>query len=76
MPPPSCPYGYTDADLDAILGDRRPAFTRWMWGQTGTICDGRLYDHDARRYKPSPCVDAPHGFVVYGSDLRRFLARR
>lgn len=41
-----CPQGVTQDELDAILGDRRQEFDRWMRGQTMSVCDGRTYVHD------------------------------
>lgn len=76
IPAPSCPTGYTNDDLDAILGDRRPAFARWMAGQTVSLCDGRTFNYTTRRYEPSECADHPHGAVTYGADLRAFLDGR
>ena len=71
LPPPDCELGYTDGQLHAILGDRLPAFRRWMRGQTVALCDGRRYDHDKCEYEPTGC--GPHGPATYGHDLRRFL---
>lgn len=79
LPEPSCPHGYTDDDLKAILGDdpvRWDEFHLWMYGQTMSLCDGRLYNHERKQYENSPCVDNPHGVVVYRGDLRRFLEGR
>jgi len=70
--PPSCSLGYTESDLDAVLGDRLPEFRRWFRGQTGVICEGRRYDHQAKEYRETGC--GPHGFVVYAHDLERFLS--
>lgn len=46
LPPPGCPHGYTRSDLEGILGDRLPAFDRFMRGQTVMLCDGTTYRHD------------------------------
>lgn len=67
-----CQLGYTEAQLQRILGPNLAAFNKWMTGQTMGVCDGRVYDHDERKYYPNNC--GPHGGVVYGSDLRQFLA--
>lgn len=72
LPKPDCEYGYTDTQLDDILGDRRPEFNRWMRGQTVAVCDGRRWIPETRVYVASGC--GPHGAATYGSDLRRFLA--
>lgn len=72
LPQPICKMGYTKAQLEQILGPRLTEFNRWMYGQTGAICDGREYDHAAKAYKPTNC--GPHGMVVYAHDLRQFLS--
>jgi hypothetical protein len=69
LPRPSCSLGYTEADLAAILGPDLIPFRAWFSGQTGAICDGRLWD--GNRYVDSTC--GPHGPVVYGHDLVRFI---
>lgn len=74
LPEPECRYGYTMGQLRTIMGERLPAFHAWFAGQTGSICDGREYDHEARAYKETGC--GPHGAVVYSSDVRAFLAGR
>lgn len=66
-----CELGYPTAQLKRVLGDRLPAFHYWFRGQTGAICDGTSYDYENRRSVPTNC--GPHGPVVYGHDLRRFL---
>lgn len=74
---PTCLMGYTDDDVNQALaefGIDQDDFTAWYEGQTGAICDGQQYDYDAKAYRTTPCAENPHGFVVYGHDLRRFLA--
>lgn len=71
LPESACRSGYTDAELREILGDRHDAFRHWMRGQTMTVCNGRLYNHETREYYASEC--GPHGPVTYGHDLQRFL---
>lgn len=45
-PPPSCPLGYTQADIVKFLGSEEYVrFVTWMAGQTQVICDGRTYVH-------------------------------
>jgi len=68
--------GYTVDDLENILGDRFDEFTKWMYGQTMSVCEGRLYNHDKKTYEPAVCADNPHGGVVYPWDLKTFLQGR
>jgi hypothetical protein len=71
LPEPECKMGYTQHQLKQILGDRLADFDNWMRGQTVALCNGRVYDHDEREYKPSDC--GPHGWITYAHDLRRYL---
>jgi hypothetical protein len=73
IPDSSCPWGYNHEDLVNILGDRMEEFWGWMTGQTVMLCDGKEYNHETKEYRPTPCADAPHGLVVYHTDLARFL---
>lgn len=96
LPEPSCPHGYTQADLENILGASLPAFDKWMRGQTMSICEAAQYHYDRAHgefcghaegdeetwkcdytgtgyYEPSSCAGNPHGIVVYGTDLKRFM---
>ena len=67
----NCPLGIPLSEIeDEPWYDE---FRKWHNGQTGAICDGREYDHDLGRYVNTPCMGAPHGYVVYGDDLARFL---
>ena len=70
--PPSCPSGYAKEDLElhfgAKSGEPHPLWTQ-LNGQTQSICDGRAYDHDARAYYSTACVDCPHGVVAYTWDV-------
>lgn len=70
---PSCPHGYTTADLERVFGASLPAFHKWMDGQTQGVCEGRRYDHDLRRYFPTECADDPHGVVAYRYDVERYV---
>lgn len=75
LPPSSCPLGYTEADLKGLLGEINfPIFRKWMYGQTMALCDGLYYDQIKGAYEKSGCYVHPHGAVVYGWDLERFLA--
>lgn len=75
LPKPHCKYGYTLSQLldDVFSGDqeRFDSLMKWMYGQTMTLCDGRLYNHETKEYEKG--CDEPHGPVVYTHDLRRFL---
>lgn len=71
----SCPWGYTESDLHALLGDRLPEFNRWMSGQTTVLCEGRKYDYTRKAYVPDECAGNPHGGVAYAWDVERFLRR-
>ena len=73
IPRPSCPFGYTDSDLKTLLGVFYPKFMKWMAGQTVTVCDGQIYDHETKVYTPTGCKDHPHGSVTYPWDLERWL---
>lgn len=73
LPPPTCPRGYTTDDLHTLLQKRYPDFLQWHNGQTCSICDGQIYDHDAKTYKPSPCAGDTHGIITYVWDVERFL---
>lgn len=70
---PSCIYGYTEADLIIIFGDRLPDFYKWMRGQTISLCDGRVYDHDLKEYIDSKCGPPGHGPVYYPWDVKNFI---
>lgn len=71
IPEPDCQIGYSRDALEQILAEDFSNFASWMRGQTSAICDGRIYDHDSREYKPTGC--GPHGLVVYRGDLYRYL---
>lgn len=71
LPEPECPYGYPHQQVEDIVGDRSPAFWKWMSGQTMMLCDGREYDYATKEYVETGHA---HGGIVYASDLRTFLA--
>jgi hypothetical protein len=71
FPPPVCKWGYTDAQIREIMGDRYAEFVGWMSGQTMALCDGLEYNHDKREYIQS--CEVGHGPVTYGWDILRFL---
>ena len=73
MPEPSCPLGYTEADLQQHWGGRLKSLYATLAGQTGSICDGRSFNHETREYEPTACAEHPHGFTTYVHDVRRWL---
>ena len=75
LPDPVCHIGYDTDQVRHIVGARYALFERWMYGQTQAICEARLYDHEAREYKPSACSEA-HGVVTYPWDVEAFLRGR
>ncbi len=72
LPEPACLLGYTHRQLAEILGVRIADFREWFAGQTGAICEGRLWDREQTRYAPA-CGGVAHGPVVYRHDVERFL---
>lgn len=74
LPEPECKYGYPIEQLEDILVplNRYFEFNKWMYGQTGAICDGQEYDYSKKDYVATGC--GPHGMVVYSWDVTRFLA--
>lgn len=74
FPSPDCKYGYSWVFLNEIMDEETfDEFSKWMSGQTCTLCDGRRYDHEAKAYFPSECAESPHGGVAYRWDVERFL---
>lgn len=71
LPKPECRYGYTHAQIDAIMGDRVNEFHRWMRGQTVSVCDGHEWNHDSQACELTGC--GPHGVAIYRSDVEQFL---
>lgn len=69
----SCPHGYTEEDLQTLLGDRYQTFMHWMRGQTVSECDGFKYNHETSEYELSDCSNQPHGTIYYSHDVKRFL---
>lgn len=77
--PASCPLGYTDDDLERHFGAKRGQLhSLWqqLRGQTGAICEGRRYNHDAGAYEPDACGDHPHGFIAYVHDVQEWYEGR
>ncbi len=72
LPEPACSLGYTHRQLAEIMGVRIADFRDWFAGQTGAICEGRLWDYKRKRYVPA-CGGVAHGPVVYRHDVERFL---
>lgn len=74
FPGPDCESGYSWDYLEEIMDHETfVTFSRWMNGQTCTICDGRRYNHGTREYEPTECAANPHGGVAYTWDVERFL---
>lgn len=74
FPKQDCEAGYSWDYLKEIMDEETfKDFSKWMAGQTCCICDGRNYNHIARQYEPSACVNNPHGGVAYRWDVHRFL---
>lgn len=72
IPDPECTSGYTRRQVEEILGDEFPAFTKWMYGQTMSLCEGKRYNHKIREYEVD-CDGVAHGPIVYEWDLKRYL---
>lgn len=72
LPSPACESGYTRDQIEAILGPAVASFDQWHRGQTGGICDGRIWSHETRTYSPR-CGGVAHGFTVYESDFTTFM---
>lgn len=68
---PDCKFGYSIDLIQQILGDGFGSFATWFYGQTGAICDGKLYNHDTEEYEDTNC--GPHGLVVYRWDFDRYV---
>lgn len=74
LPPHECQHGYTDAEIRKYLRTsvQYENFCYYMHGQTMSICEGRLYNHETESYEPDECANNPHGIVTYAWDLRRY----
>lgn len=73
--PPSCPLGYTQADLERHFGAKvgEPhALWDQLTGQTGVICEGRKYNHGREEYEPDACAENPHGMISYVGDVEEW----
>lgn len=73
LPAPDCPMGYTEEQVRAIMGEDIESFLRWMNGQTICKCEGWAYNHDTKQHEADACINDPHGWITYASDLRRFV---
>lgn len=73
LPEPECPFGYTQAQVEQIMGDRLHDFYRWMRGQTTMLCEGRHYDYKIKSYVPDGCGPGGHGMIIYRSDVMQYL---
>ena len=71
---PDCPFGYSMEHLKASMTpDGFELLVRWMEYRTMSLCDGKLYDHEKKRYVKSDCYPVGHGPIVNESDMDRFL---
>lgn len=70
LPDPDCTYGYTEAQIEDIMGSRLEEFNKWMAGQTMAICEGREYNHSKGEYV---ATGHSHGVIVYVGDVMNFL---
>jgi hypothetical protein len=73
--PPSCPSGYTEGDLERYFGAKKgEPHSLWsqLRGQTGSICEGRAYDHDKKEHYPTACASTPHGYISYVWDVQEW----
>lgn len=71
LPKPDCKLGYTQQQVEAIMGPRSTDFHRWMRGQTVSLCEGTEWDYDSQTSKLTGC--GPHGVIIYRSDVEQFL---
>lgn len=73
---PSCPQGYTFADLEEIFPtpEEYDAFNLWMYGSTVTLCEGWAYNYQTEQKEPDACANNPHGTVTYVWDVSTYLA--
>lgn len=74
LPAPECVGGYTNRQIEEIVGTARlDQFWHWMRGQTMMLCEGKKYNHDTKQYEEA-CGGVAHGGIVYACDLRGFLS--
>lgn len=73
LPEPTCPFGYTKADINKILGDKTFEFCTTVEHQT---CNG-FDTKDDRKSKlqryATVCVDYPHGWIWSRESIIRYL---
>lgn len=69
---PLCKYGYTNSQIEEIMGDDLDNFIEWMYGQTMMICEGRAYNHETKEYEEA-CGGVSHGTVFFNWDVQRYL---
>lgn len=66
--------GYPVSQLESELTvEELEDLTKWMYGQTSVICNGRKYNHMTREYEPSECSEHAHGEVYFSWDVSRWL---
>lgn len=73
LPEPECESGYPWSQIETFLDSGEFAcLMDWMHGQTMSLCDGRRYSHETKKYSEK-CNGVAHGTVVYAWDLERFM---
>lgn len=63
---PSCPHGFTNADLIALFNGsllEAAEFKVWMSGQTVMLCEGKTYVH--HRGHNAECGHSPSDIVTW-----------
>lgn len=74
FPKPECPFGYPWYQLEEIFDEETfERFSKWMNGQTMSICEGRKFNHETMEHEPDACAGNAHGGVAYKYDVHRFL---
>lgn len=65
LPEPKCIYGFTNKQIQTIMGNRLEAFQKWMRGQTVCCCPGMSQGCDNTDHRDST--------IVFEEDVVRFL---
>jgi hypothetical protein len=73
LPSPECEAGFPVTQLEELLTEEQfEDLSKWMYGQTMTLCEGKKYNNDTKTYRES-CDGTAHGAVIYHWDLKRWL---